>query len=218
MRTTLQNLLAVSDIKPMRNLRRLSLLLPVFIFVSAFQNCSLHQSSGRKYVEDGTAKDAVDGVIGNGQKLSARSDGCEPYINNAAASEAMGVYSSTKLVFDQSSESVSCVVSSNEGSKVPALDVAVCSVSATNLDLLKNAPDQTMVLDPYGPLSRGSLGFSRKLSNGMTQFVFVGSSDSAVEAVACHFTFDSENEFNEHSDEAIERTARLVHAMYRNLR
>lgn len=204
----------------MKNLRRISFLVPVFIFVSAFQNCSLHQSAGRKYVEDGSAKYAKDNLslasTSNSVKLSGSS--CEPYLGDAAASEAMGVFSSTKLVFDQSSESVSCVISANEESQTPALDVAVCSVSASNLELLQNAPDQTMVLDPYGPLSRGSLGFSRKLSSGATQFVFVGSSDSAMEAVACHFTFDNDSDYQMQSAEAIERSARLVREIHRSLR
>ncbi len=207
----------------MKNLRRFALLLPVFVFVTAFQNCSLHQSAGRKYVEDGSAKRAMGSSLTLSSTTSPNpagklSSSCEPYINDAAASEAMGVFSSTKLVYDQTSESVSCVVSANDGSQTPALDVSVCSVSAANLELLQNAPDQTMVLDPYGPLSRGSLGFSRKLSNGVTQFVFVGSSDSAIEAVACHFTFQSDAEYQSLSDEALERSARLVHAMYQNLR
>ena len=204
----------------MKNVRQFAFLIPVFVFVSAFQNCSLHQSAGRKYVENGSAKRAMD----NSAALSSSSpsvkleSSCDPYLSDAAASEAMGVFSSLKLVFDQSSDSVSCVVSANEGSLTPALDVAVCSVSASNLELLQNAPDQTMVLDPYGPLSRGSLGFSRKLSTGATQFVFVGSSDSAIEAVACHFTFETDVEFQAQSEQAIERSARLVHQIHRNLR
>lgn len=160
-----------------------------------------------------------DGIPNNGAKISSKtSSNCEPYISDAAASEAMKVFATTKLVFDTTNQSVSCVVSSNEASATPALDVAICSVSASNLELLQNAPDQTMVLDPYGPLSRGSLGFTRTLSNGSAQFVFVGSSDSAMEAVACQFTFDNESDFRSNSDEAIDRAARLVHAIYPNLR
>lgn len=218
MRLPLHNLLAFSDTESMKNLRRLALLIPIFVFVSAFQNCSLHQSEGRKYVEDGRAKFAKDNQTSLSSTSSKLQSSCEPYLNDAAASEAMGVFSSTKLVFDESSASVSCVISSNDGSKTPALDVAVCSVSAANLELLQNAPDQTMVLDPYGPLSRGSLGFSRKLNSGATQFVFVGSSDSAMEAVACHFTFENDAEYQSHSGDALERSARLVHQMYRSLR
>lgn len=220
MRPTLNNSLSFSDTDSMRNLRRFALLLPVFVFVSAFQNCSIHKSEGRKYVEDGRAKRAKDANLSLSSSSPAGkvNGSCEPYINDAAASEAMGVYSSTKLVFDQSNQSVSCVVSANEGSQTSALDVSVCSISAANLELLQNAPDQTTVLDPYGPLSRGSLGFSRKLSNGKTQFVFVGSSDSAMEAVACHFTFESDAEYLSQSGEALERSARLVHIMYRGLR
>ncbi len=220
MRLTLHNSPGFSDTESMKNLRRFALLLPVFVFVSAFQNCSLHQSEGRKYVEDGRAKSAKDNNLSLSSTTPAGKLGtsCEPYINDAAASEAMGVFSSTKLVFDQSNQSVSCVVSANEASQTPALDVSVCSISAANLELMQNAPDQTMVLDPYGPLSRGSLGFSRKLSNGATQFVFVGSSDSAMEAVACHFIFESDAEFQSQSAEALERSARLVHEMYRGLR
>lgn len=197
----------------MKKYRRLVLAIPAFVFITAFQNCSVYQSSGRKYVENGDAK-RVDDADPSGKPAAA----CEPYLNEAAASEAMGVFSTTKMVLEPSTQTASCVVSANEQSSSPSLDIAVCSISADNLQLLQNPPDQTMVLDPYGPLSRGSLGFSRKLPNGNTQFVFVGSSDSAMEAVACHFEFDTEADYQSHADSALEKSARLVHQIYRTLR
>lgn len=203
----------------MRQYRHIILTALSFVFITAFQNCSVYKSSGRKYVENGQAKQVHDQNTKVSVALSGKSSSsCEPYIDEATASQAMGTFSSLKLVFDSTSQSASCVISANEPSKVPALDIAVCSVSADNLMLLQNAPDQTMVLDPYGPLSQGSLGYSKKLSNGTTQFVFVGSSDSAMEAVACEFVFDSEADYLAHSDEALEKSSQLVHQIYRTLR
>lgn len=197
----------------MKKHRLLLLALPAFIFITAFQNCSVYKSSGRKYVENGDAK-RVDDADPSGKPSAS----CEPYINQAAASEVMGVYSTTKMIFDENSQTPNCVISANDQSSAPSLDTAVCSISADNLQLLQNAPDQTMVLDPYGPLSQGSLGYSQKLANGSTQFMFVGSSDSAMEAVACHFVFDSAADYQSHADQVLERAARLVHRIHDNLR
>ena len=208
----------------MKQLRQWLYIIPVFLFISAFQNCSVYKTSGRKFVEDGSAKRAYD--IQQGQSASTSATGqtskanssCEPYVTNAAASAAMGVASSTRLVLNESNDSVSCVVSTDSPSQEPALDVVACSISGENLELLQNAPDESMVLDPYGPLSRGSFGFSRVLANGSTQFVFVGSSDSALEAIACQFTFESQAEYLALRDHAIEKSAMLVHKIHENMR
>lgn len=203
----------------MENVRRWLFIVPGFVIVTAFQNCSVYQTSGRKFVEDGTAKQVKDNPpAAKVSEGAAKTSTCEPYLTPLAASEAMGVESTTKLVFDESTNTVSCVVSAADSSSDSAVDVAVCSISQNNLQLLSEAPDQTMVLDPYGPLSGGSLGFSRQLASGATQFIFVGSSNSALEAAACQFTFSSQKEFQSLSETAIDRSARLVHQIAPSLR
>lgn len=209
-----------------------------------FQNCSVHKSSDKKEFDESgvatgqqmqTSSSTIDSASTTGTSLAFSSDSnlatlsengpdstnsfvrqeqpdCRPYMNEAEADSIFEQPVESKMYFDAERQEEICLVSTLEDSD-SGLDTAVCSIAAKHLSTL-HSPPHSAIPDPLEDML-GLGGFGLIEREGTPQLIFVGAEEGAVRGVQCRMTFVNKKQLDQSQKVALDRAARLVHAIAR---
>lgn len=204
-----------------KNWKRLVLLFSGFLLVFSYQNCSVYQSDGRKFIEknglagfDSLAQSSNTNDNSNGASSGSKvtklslSD-CSPYLTNEQAKSFTSDSVTSQFLFDPNRNELSCLLSYEKN--------ILCTISPENLALALGIPNSVsasdMTSDPIGSFDGTSFGYIKRNADKSVTLNFLGALKAAPEAIVCSEVFASEADLQADIDNSVERLARIVHAM-----
>lgn len=195
------------------------LIVALFMMIS-FQNCTVYQSQGRKYIESNGVNSLSSSQQTSGapsQKMTSLSEtSCTPYLENNEARQVLNTQDvSLKLQHDPSNNSLLCTISKQQ-EPVSDIDFISCSISSENLFKIVQVDPNEKILDPHpnGELSGKSFGYIKNI-NQVPVLYFMGAIKSAPEAIECKIIFDNKASLENQKVLAVERLSQFTHLLVR---
>lgn len=179
----------------------------------SYQNCSVHESEGRKTLNTLTIQDLIDERTSSSSSLGKLSGShCEPFLRQEDFQKVFTTDFELKLYHNEEFSQWTCLASSHKNSE-NGLETVLCSISAEELGRLQ-APQSHPLADPHaeGMLSGGSLGFVSQTTNNTTLH-FLGALADSNYGIRCSYTFTSQASYQAQAQAALERASHLVHSI-----
>lgn len=192
--------------------KRVGLVLGLLLLIGPYQNCTLHQSDARKFLEEsGFSKGA--------------SVECLPYLT---ANKVVSFYGTKEPVYVgwEDDGAMTCLISVDNLQSKSGIDSTVCTFPSEDKALVMNAKNNSFpanfssdrgVVDLASVNNAYGLWYSEKKGAG-TILYFLGARSSSGEAVRCRFTFNVMDDFVANKGSAIERGEMLVSEIVRNFK